>query len=200
MARNRWSLLLFVGLLVLVVFAWMNAAAQAPAEKAAAPAEKAAPAAGAHKLVGAAQCKMCHQSATQGEQFKIWSASAHAKAYTDLATPAALEVGKKAGVTDPQKDDKCLHCHATASFTKAEGNPTYKVDEGVGCEACHGAGSDYKAMGVMKDKAAAMKAGLIIPDEATCKKCHNEQSPTYKPFTYTEFMKKIAHAIPKKAG
>ncbi len=194
MVRNRWMPVLLVGLLALVVFAWVNASAQATAEKAAA-----APA-GAHKLIGADKCKMCHNTAAKGEQYKIWSASAHAKAYADLATPAALEVGKKAGVAEPQKDEKCLVCHTTTNFTKAAGDVSYKVDEGVGCEACHGAGSDYKSMTVMKDKAAAMKAGLVMPDEATCKKCHNEKSPTYKPFVYADMWKKIAHMMPKAAG
>jgi hypothetical protein len=190
MVRNRWIPLVSVCLFALVAGA-MNAAAQAPAGT-----EKPA----AHKIVGVTSCKICHQTTAQGEQFKIWSASAHAKAYAALATPAALEVAKKAGVADPQKDEKCLACHTTVNFTKAEANPTYKIDEGVGCESCHGPGSDYKAMGVMKDKAAAAKAGLMMPDEATCKKCHNEKSPTYKPFNFAEFVKQIAHPIPKAAG
>jgi hypothetical protein len=191
MVRNRWIPFVSVCLFALVAGAWMNAAAQAPAGT-----EKPA----AHKVVGATQCKMCHQGPAKGDQFKIWSESAHAKAYTDLATPAALEVAKKAGVADPQKDEKCLGCHTTAHYTKADCNPSYKVDEGVGCEACHGPGSDYKAMAVMKDKAAAMKAGMTMPDEAFCKKCHNENSPTFKAFNYAEFWKKIAHPMPKAAG
>jgi hypothetical protein len=43
--------------------------------------------------------------------------------------------------------------------------------------------------------------GLVIPDEKTCKTCHNEESPTFAGFEYEEMVKKIAHPIPdaKKA-
>jgi hypothetical protein len=174
-----------VALLVLAALGLcaVNAFAQAPA---------------AHKIVGSASCKMCHNADAKGAQFKVWSASSHAKAFATLATPAALEAGKKLGVAEPQKDAKCLVCHTTTNFLKAAGDVAYKLEEGVGCEACHGAGSDYKL--IMKDKAAAMKAGLVIPNEATCKMCHNEKSPTYKPFKFAEAVKLIAHPYPAKAG
>jgi hypothetical protein len=152
----------------------------------------------AHLIVGAekGQCKMCHQGVAKGDQFKIWSESSHAKAFAALATPEAIEVGKKLGIAEPQKDPKCLECHTTKGFLKAGTGPAYVEAEGVGCEACHGAGSDYKAMAVMKDRAKAVAAGMVVPDEKTCVKCHNEKSPTYKPFKFAEAMKVIAHPKP----
>ena len=43
-------------------------------------------AAGANfKYVGSEKCKMCHKTEKQGNQFGIWEASAHAKAYATLA-------------------------------------------------------------------------------------------------------------------
>jgi len=72
----------------------------------------------------------------------------------------------------------------------------FKKELGVQCEACHGPGSDYKAISVMKDKAAAVAAGLIIPDEAMCKKCHNAESPTFTAFDYKTMYAKIAHPRP----
>lgn len=156
----------------------------------------------AHKIVGSEKgCKMCHQGAAKGNQFQIWSQSGHAKAFATLATPEAKEIAGKMGIADPQKDDKCLVCHTTKGILKAEAAPTYVVEEGVGCEACHGPGSDYKAMNVMKDHAASVAAGMIVPTEATCKQCHNEKSPTYKPFNHAEALKAVAHPNPaKKAG
>lgn len=154
----------------------------------------------AHKIVGGEKgCKMCHQGAAKGDQFKLWSESSHAKAFAVLASPEAIEAGKKLGVAEPQKDPKCLECHTTKAFLKAEAAPTYLEAEGVGCEACHGAGSDYKAMAVMKDRAKAIAAGMVVPDEKTCLKCHNEKSPTYKPFKYAEAVKLIAHPKPAAA-
>jgi hypothetical protein len=163
--------------------------------------EKAAPAAAAHKYIGAGKCKMCHNSPAKGEQFKKWSESSHAKAFATLATPEALEIGKKLGVEKPQESEKCLVCHVTAySAPAASKEATLTNADGVGCESCHGAGSDYKDMKVMKDHAAAVAAGLKVPDEKLCVTCHNEKSPTYKKFVFAEFAKQIAHPNPAKAA
>jgi len=126
-------------------------------------------------FVTSQKCKMCHKGAKKGEVFEKWESSSHAKAFETL----------KAKGED--KNPKCLECHTTGYDGSA-----YK-EEGVGCEACHGAGSDYKSMSVMKDKAKAMAAGMTMPDEAACKKCHNEKSPTFKGFNFAEFSKKIDH-------
>ncbi len=50
--------------------------------------------------------------------------------------------------------------------------PAFSPDEGVGCEACHGAGSDYMPDAIMRDKRAAMAAGLQKPTRETCVRCH----------------------------
>jgi hypothetical protein len=42
----------------------------------------------------------------------------------------------------------------------------------VQCEACHGAGADFKKMSIMKDLEAAKANGLVIPTQATCDGCH----------------------------
>jgi hypothetical protein len=152
-----------------------------------------------HKYVGAAKCKICHNSPAKGEQYKKWSDSKHSKAFEVLGTPEALEVGKKAEVEKPQESDKCLVCHVIGfSAPAAAKDSTFTQTEGVGCEACHGPGSAYKDMKVMKDRAAAIAAGLNIPDEKTCLGCHNEKSPTYKEFVYADAVKLIAHPYPPK--
>lgn len=130
-------------------------------------------------FITSTKCKMCHKGAKKGEVFEKWEKGPHAKAFESL----------KAKGED--KNPKCLECHTTGYDGSA-----YK-EEGVGCEACHGAGSDYKSMSVMKDKAKAMEKGLIAPDEALCKKCHNEKSPTFKGFNFAEFSKKIDHTYTK---
>ena len=156
------------------------------------------------KYIGANKCKMCHKSATKGNQFGIWSESAHAKAYATLATDKAKAVAKKAGVSgDPQKADECLGCHVTAFSAPASAKAaTYKMEEGVTCETCHGPGSLYKSMKVMKALTAgtqdAAAVAFMKATEKTCLECHNEKSPTYKPFNFTERMKKIEHPMPKK--
>ena len=47
------------------------------------------------KYVGAAKCKMCHNSEAAGQQHKIWSSTAHANAMKTLSSPAALEYAQK---------------------------------------------------------------------------------------------------------
>jgi hypothetical protein len=147
--------------------------------------------------IGADKCaKMCHKGPKKGEQLEIWQKSRHADAYKDLGTPAALETAKKAGVTgDPRKSDKCLRCHVTGFDAKLV-DSTCTREQGVGCEACHGAGKNYAKLGVMKDKAKAAAAGLVTPDEKVCVKCHNKQSPNYKEFNFKEMAAKIAHPVP----
>jgi cytochrome c peroxidase len=85
-----------------------------------------------------------------------------------------------------------------ASFYKKK----YSMEEGVTCEACHGAGSEYNDMKVMKQITAGevngADYGLIDPDEANCVSCHNEKSPTYKGFDYKEYVARIAHPTPEK--
>ena len=44
--------------------------------------------------------------------------------------------------------------------------------------------------------AGLIVAGLLIPDEATCLECHNEQSPTYREFDFEKRWAEIAHPYP----
>ncbi len=153
------------------------------------------------KYIGSQKCKMCHNSKKSGEQYSIWENSLHSKAFTTLASEEAKTIAQKQGIEDPQKSEKCLTCHVTG-YGKAASmfEASFSQDEGVGCEACHGPGSEYKSMKVMKGITAGdLKAadyGLVMPDEAACKTCHNDKSPTFKGFDYKTFYAKIAHPIP----
>jgi len=149
------------------------------------------------KFVGAKKCKTCHNADKNGAQYKKWGKTAHAKAYADLKTDAAKEKAKAAGVEDPLKNDKCLSCHATAAGKKNV-DKSYAVDEGVGCESCHGAGSLYKKMSTMKDKKKSMAAGMLQAGKDSCKDCHIKKNPGHKG-VFTTFEKefaKIAHPVP----
>ncbi len=148
-----------------------------------------------NKYVGAAKCKMCHMA--KGKQYPIWSESKHAKAFEALKGEAALKVGKEKGVASPSTDAKCLKCHSTAASVDAKLIDGITKEEGVSCESCHGPGSTYKAPAMMKNKADALKNGLIIPDEKVCTKCHNSESPSFKGFNFATYSAKIAHKNPK---
>lgn len=154
------------------------------------------------KYVGADKCKLCHNTQAMGKIYDKWLASPHAKAYTTLASDSAKAAGKRLGIDDPQKSEKCLKCH-TVGFAahKTQAPDMAWASEGIGCEECHGAGEKYKALTVMKDKKQSLANGLIIPDEKTCLKCHNNpENPFNKPFVYAEAYKKIEHKKPPKAN
>jgi len=150
------------------------------------------------KYVGAAKCKMCHLKAPKGEQYNVWLKGPHANAFKTLSSPESLKIAKEKGIADPTKDPGCLKCHTTTGHIEKSVMAGVKPTEGVSCESCHGPGSRYKGASIMKNKAAAMKNGLIEPDEAVCKTCHNTESPTYKPFDFAKKSAMIAHPDPSR--
>jgi predicted CxxxxCH...CXXCH cytochrome family protein len=152
-----------------------------------------------YSFVGVAGCQMCHRSPAKGNQFGQWQGTTHSKAYERLASAEAKAVGAKVGVPDPQKSAQCLTCHVTGyDAPAAQKAPTWKMEDGVGCESCHGPGSAYKAMNVMRDHAQSMANGLQMVTKETCVKCHNEKNPTHPGFDYEAKLKLVAHPNPQK--
>jgi hypothetical protein len=148
------------------------------------------PAEGAKKptYVGSDKCKICHKGEKHATVFEKWSESKHAKAMSVLKADKGED-----------KDAKCLKCHTTGYGMGGYGEKGMENLDlaAVGCEACHGPGSEYKAAAVMKDKAKAKAAGLIVPDANVCKTCHNSESPTSKgEFKFDEMFPKIKHTVP----
>jgi hypothetical protein len=149
-----------------------------------------------NKYVGAKMCGMCHKGEKKGAQFETWQKSKHAEAYKTLTGAKAAEIAKAKGLKKTASESpECLECHAVTADAKL-------TADGVQCETCHGAGSAYKAMPIMKDKAKAIAAGLNDLSakgaaEKLCKSCHNEKSPTHKGFKFEEMWAKIKHPIPK---
>ncbi len=157
--------------------------------------------AGDFKYVGVAKCKTCHNTKKSGKQYTIWKNGPHAKAMESLKSEKALAYAKKHGIADPSKDPKCTKCHSTmASVDQKLIDPKGKLtmEEGVSCESCHGPGSAYKKMSIMKNHEKALANGLIVPDEKVCTTCHNKENPFYKPFDFKKYAAKIAHPTPKK--
>lgn len=159
----------------------------------------------ANKYVGVKQCSMCHKTDKQGKQLDIWTKSKHSGAYKTLATPAADEIATKKGFkTKAAETPECLGCHTTAAGVDAKLlDKSFDMKDGVQCESCHGAGSAYKNMAVMKDKAKATAAGLTefkdpAAIEKMCTGCHNEKSPTAKKFEFAKAWAQIEHKVPKK--
>jgi len=153
-----------------------------------------------NKYIGVKMCSMCHKAEKTGNQFGVWQKSKHAEAYKTLTGAKAAEIAKAKGIKNAAEAPECLECHGAVDAKIAE--KTYDVKDGVQCEVCHGAGSAYKNMAVMKDKAKAIAAGLhefkdMAAVEKLCKTCHNEKSPTHKDFKVEEMWAKVKHAVPK---
>lgn len=146
--------------------------------------------------VGAAKCAMCHRTEKQGQQQPIWEKSKHATSFNALSLPQAANYAQSAGVTNPAESPQCLKCHAPLFDKAAE----FKA-EGVTCEVCHGPGSEYRKLNIMKDRELAVKNGLIVyADEAAIKKqcltCHaNAHGQT---FDFASSWEKIKHPVPGK--
>ncbi|MBI5496932.1 MAG: cytochrome c family protein [Deltaproteobacteria bacterium] len=124
------------------------------------------------EYVGAAHCAGCHPA-----EYDAWKASPHARALEGLS---ATE----------QKDARCRQCHTTSPD---DADPALA---GVQCEACHGRGRYYSARWVMKDP--ELRGALFYErgKADTCKRCHNDMSPSLTPFEFDKKMALIRHGPP----
>ncbi|MEI6127439.1 MAG: cytochrome c family protein [Pseudomonadota bacterium] len=148
------------------------------------------------EYIGANKCKVCHIKI-----FKSWSDTKHAKAFDILNPGVKAEAKKKAGLDDKKDytgDPACIQCHTTGNNAMLPG---------IQCEVCHGAGKNFSNINIMnKSKWAsspeaqrklAVDAGLVIkPAENNCRACHNEKSPTYKPFDFKSRYDLVKHPKP----
>lgn len=136
--------------------------------------------------VGYEGCAMCHR-----DQYADWMKSKHAKAF-ELLKPGSRISAKKKADLEPDKDYstsiKCLECHTTGyrepgGFVTISETPTRA---GVGCEMCHGAGSEYRKVHKQKrsgfTRAEAMEAGQAYSssDDKTCARCHRHKDMPWK--------------------
>lgn len=157
--------------------------------------------AGTGKYVGVTTCVgACHKTDGQGKQLDIWQSSKHSQAFKTLQTPEADKIAKDKGFTTPAAETpQCLKCHVLGKdMDPAEFESTFSKEDGVQCESCHGAGSEYKKLAIMKDKEKSKENGLIVHSdkEAFCVSCHNSESPSFKGFNYDEMWAKIVHKKP----
>ncbi|WP_165230019.1 multiheme c-type cytochrome [Aquisphaera insulae] len=144
--------------------------------------------------IGSHACAECHDAADKGSQFCKWRDTPHAKGYASLGTQDARDRAAKRGIKeDPQSSLECLKCHATAYSRESAGAAEgYSVLEGVGCEACHGPGSEHaEAAAALKERPKTFKTGLLSNPKETCTACHGGTKE--KPFALEEKWKAIAH-------
>lgn len=152
------------------------------------------------KYVGTKNCVTCHKGDSKGRQLEIWQDSKHSQAFLSLQTPEADKIAKDKGFDTPAAETPlCVKCHVLGKDINAEElEDSFDKTQGVQCETCHGPGSEYKKLSIMKDRQQAVVNGLILHDngEEFCRTCHNSDSPTYKDFNYEEYWAKIKHTDP----
>ena len=154
-----------------------------------------------NKYVGSKFCAACHKGGKGGTAYTVWEKSAHATAYQTLLGEEAKKVAKEKKLkAAPAESEECLKCHVTGGGKAKNVEATFKKEEGVGCEACHGAASGFKMLHTKGDVAKSQAAGLVIPEksEKACVTCHNSESPTFKGFKFNEMWAKIEHGKPAK--
>ena len=174
----------------------------------------------ANKYIGAKKCKNCHDAEASGNQWGSWQHAGHAKAFETLSSAKAKEIGKQRGIADPSKSEKCLKCHVTAfGAPKKEFKKSFKQEDGVGCETCHGMGNNHararfraansaeeedEGFGEEEESEEATYTEIPAGEIGTniqpklCLDCHNHDSPTYKPFCFYQRVAKIRHLNPLK--
>ncbi len=162
-------------------------------------------------ITGSEKCGECHGLKNVGDQHSVWKNSKHSEAYNQLLSNKAKDFASKNGLNSPENEEKCLKCHSTEFSLKGiEKGPFYNITEGVGCESCHGAGSDYSPAEVMKDESSYIRFGGIKGDINTCKPCHSDSGniemilkdnscPFQKDdFNYKAAFDKIKHPLNKE--
>ena len=153
--------------------------------------------------IGAESCGRCHKSEKQGKQLSIWQESIHSHAYKTLLNEESIKIAKELGYEkSPIELDECLICHASGwDVDEASLEKGFAIEDGVQCETCHGPGSEYKSLKIMKNRELAVQNGLVKVFENTeefCQSCHNPDSPTFSGFDFETMWAKIEHYVPVK--
>ncbi len=144
---------------------------------------------GASAVMGVASCggTTCHGRQTptgavvRQDEVRIWQdttsvAGMHARAYRVLAEPRSQAIAARLGLGSATSAPACLGCHSTPAGRYA---PEFHRDEGVTCEACHGAAERWLAShtAVRGTHADNIRHGLIPLDRPraraeNCLDCH----------------------------
>lgn len=118
-------------------------------------------------------------SRVQQNEFIIWHREdKHAKAYTVLFNDASKRIARNLGIKAAHTEKLCLDCHADNVPADRRGK-RFQIDDGVGCEACHGGGEHYLGPHVSGTGTHAenVKLGLYPAEEpkaraTLCLSCH----------------------------
>ncbi|MFO8027859.1 MAG: cytochrome c family protein, partial [Opitutales bacterium] len=125
------------------------------------------------EYVGSQSCMACHQ-----EEYAIWKDSSHAHAWESLKH------------TKADADPNCIGCHSVGFGTVSGYRREFKHEKliDVGCESCHGPGSQHVAE---RSSGGPIRQRFRPLGEGDCRSCHYGEFS--RPFVWDEFWPQIAH-------
>ncbi len=92
--------------------------------------------------------------------------------------PSARNEQVSAPIREKLGSGQCRTCHRLQYDSWVKSGHARKA---LDCEGCHGNGSEYAKLGVMKDLARAKSLGLIFQTADFCAKCHPTADASYLP-------------------
>lgn len=122
-------------------------AQEQPAEKAAAKKDDKS----IRQFIGVGACVRCHEEPSRRDdtnwcrltEYAIWQKEdKHSQAYAVLLNDRSKQMGKYLGIANVAADNRCLSCHAVVA-TEAQKGDSFKIEDGVSCDACHGPAGDW---------------------------------------------------------
>lgn len=104
------------------------------------------------KHLGVATCasSVCHGKSKPAvdenvmlNEYRTWtSEDRHARAYQTLKSKESKRIARNMGLASAHTAKICLDCHADNVDKKRRG-PKFQINDGVGCEACHGGAEQW---------------------------------------------------------
>ncbi len=111
-------------------------------------------------------------------EYSTWSKhDEHAQAYKVLLEDQSQRIARNLGLEAPAHESPlCLNCHADFVPEKRRGEH-FALEDGVGCEACHGGSKDWLTSHTREDHAENVAKGLYPTDDPKaraelCVSCH----------------------------
>jgi hypothetical protein len=141
------------------------------------------------RVLGAASCSasVCHggsgpRGARLSEHTSWIAHDPHARAYDILLEEPSRNIAKHLGIPAAHQEVLCLKCHAVPEYQPGAMTPRFRVEDGVGCESCHGPAerwlNEHYRSG-WRDKKTPEKERLGMRDTKslagraqTCARCH----------------------------
>jgi hypothetical protein len=136
-------------------------------------------------FLGVGECAnpLCHGGGQGGrvrlDEYLVWhQRDRHAGAYRSLLEPRGQQIAKNLGIAAPEKDARCLDCHA-ANIAEERRGERFQLSDGVTCEVCHGGAKgwieSHKVVGTPRQQ--NLDRGMYPTDDVVargelCLSCH----------------------------